>query len=42
MGYSKNPLPKRETIWEMEVRLKEQAKESLRKIKEIEGQFKKK
>ena len=36
MGYSKNALPKRETIWEMEARLKEQAKELLKRIKEKE------
>jgi hypothetical protein len=36
MGYSKNPLPKRQTIWEMEIRLKQEAKELLKAMKEKE------
>ena len=36
MAYSKNPLPKRETIWEMEIRLKKEAKDLLKRIKEKE------
>ena len=33
MAYSKNPLPKRETIFEIQYRLKQEAKELLKKIK---------
>ena len=34
MAYSKNPLSKRETIFEIEYRLKQEAKELLNKLKE--------
>jgi hypothetical protein len=34
MAYSKNPLPKRETIFEIQYRLKQEAKELLNKLKE--------
>ena len=33
MAYSKNPLPKRETIFEIEYRLKQEAKQLLKQIK---------
>jgi len=33
MAYSKNPLPKRETIFEIQYRLKQEAKELLKQIK---------
>jgi len=34
MAYSKNPLPKRETIFEQEYRLKQEAKQLLKKLKQ--------
>jgi hypothetical protein len=34
MAYSKNPLPKRETIFEIQYRLKQEAKELLKKLKQ--------
>jgi hypothetical protein len=34
MAYSKNPLPKRETIFEIQYRLKQEAKELLNKLKQ--------
>ena len=34
MAYSKNPLSKRETIFEQEYRLKQEAKELLKKLKQ--------
>lgn len=33
MAYSKNPLPNRETIFEIQYRLKQEAKEFLKKVK---------
>ena len=34
MAYSKNPLLKRETIFEIQYRLKQEAKELLKKLKQ--------
>ena len=34
MSYSKNPLPNRETIFEIQYRLKQEAKELLKKLKQ--------
>lgn len=34
MAYSKNPLPNRETIFEIQYRLKQEAKELLNKLKQ--------